>query len=127
MPIALPTGGRKGMASWTKGSAEAIKRSLQPLIGKEVALFGGGGAIGSGLNLGLLKDVTVAPDMIYARFVKGQRQDYKKPHPSKTSFHVSAHLFSKEGGLVPVGAKEFSPHIGSWRIAEIKDKPPQKL
>lgn len=124
VPIAIPKRGRKGMASWTKKSAEVIKRSLEPLVGKEVVLFGGGGL---DINLGTLKDVTVAPDVLYGRIVKGKRQDYKKPRESKTSFHVSAHLFSKEGGLVPFGAKEFSPHIGSWRIAEIKNAPPQRL
>lgn len=115
IPIEMGKTGRKGMASWTKKAAEGIARKVRPLVGKRVLLYGGGGM---GVDVAELKGVKVEPVTLYGRIVKGKRQDFRKPRKSKTEFFVTVDLYDPKGRLGR-GTKQFTPHLGSWKLAKI--------
>lgn len=116
VPIELGKTGRKSMAGWTKKAAQRIARKVKPLVGKQVALYGGGG---SDMHVARLKSVKVVPVTLYGRIVKGKRETFKKPRKSKTEFYIDVTLYDPKGKLPPYPSKTFSPHLGSWRIAKI--------
>lgn len=117
VPIKLGESGRRGMASWTKSAANRIVAKVRRHVGKQVVLYGGGGF---DANLCTLKSVKVEPVTLYAKIVKGKRIDFAKPQKSKTEFYVTVELYDPEGKLPPYPSKKFSPHLGSWKLAEIK-------
>ena len=42
-PVNVNWDKQKGMAEWTKKDAQQIAKSLRPIVGKKVVLYGGGG------------------------------------------------------------------------------------
>jgi len=94
-------------ATWSKTTAKSVARKLRPLIGKKVVLYGGGGWDKA---ICRLKNIRMYKSPPYQRGGKMRKNEY----------YVDADLkiLEIENDWLG-GRKEFSPHLGSWKIAKL--------
>lgn len=110
VPIKFNWDKQKRMAIWNKKNAMELKSKLKPLVGKDVAMYGGGG---HGISIGRLEKVEVERPIYFV--------ENKPPQKSKTDYEVIAKMnFAKTKDYPFAGTKTFSPHLGSWKIAKLE-------
>ena len=104
---------QNGMANWSEKDAKAAAKVLEPYVGEEMMLYGGGGPGSSYVKLRAM--------------VIEQWDDYSKPPingvPQKndTDWRVVLRTSYNSGDRSMFNKKgEFSPYLGSWKIAGIK-------
>jgi len=106
------------MASWRRKHAEQVYKKLKPLEGKLVLLSGGGAMMGDVSSAKLKKLVLKKPT--YYR-----RDSGAEYIPKRDVWVIEAQLsnYPLEGSSgFPLGKETFSPHLGSWKISELKER-----